>query len=103
VVALVVVVVAPGVVVVPGVVVGPWHELPGHGLGLAEAPGATRTAVAPPKPRIVRNEKMAAILDKAAALQGRVECRSLSSAAHQLRASPNRGSRCHPSYARMPL
>jgi hypothetical protein len=98
----VVVVVLVVVVVVPGVVVEPWHELPGHGLGLAEAPGAMRTAVAPPKPRSVRNEKMAAILDKAAALQGRVECRSLSSAAHHPLASPNRGSRCQLSYARMP-
>src|SRR5437899_1878630 len=52
-------------VVVVGVVVVAWHELPGHALLLpAEAPGVTKKAVAPPKQRIVRNEKMAAILDK---------------------------------------
>jgi hypothetical protein len=80
---LVLVVVLVGVVLVLGVVLvgvvlvalvvvavvdvaGPWHELPGHGLVLAEAPGVTRTAVAPARLSIVKNEKMAASLDKAA-------------------------------------
>jgi hypothetical protein len=65
------VVAAGAVAVVPTVVdvVELWHELPGHGLPPAEAPGVTRTAVAPTSKSIVRNEKMAAILDKAAALQ----------------------------------
>jgi len=44
---------------------------------------------------------MAAILDKAATLQGRMEGRSLSSATHHPLASPNRGSRCQLSYARL--
>jgi hypothetical protein len=67
-----VVVVLVGVVLVGLVVVAvvdvaePWHELPGHGLALAEAPGVTRTAVAPARLSIVKNEKMAASLDKAA-------------------------------------
>jgi hypothetical protein len=79
-VALVVVVGAVVVVVVVVVVVSavvdvvePWHELPGHGLELAEAPGVTRAAVAPARLRIVRSEKMAASLDMAAALQ--VDCK----------------------------
>jgi hypothetical protein len=44
----------------------PWHELPGHGLLPAEAPGVTRTAAAPARQSIVKNENVAASLDKAA-------------------------------------
>jgi hypothetical protein len=80
VVVLVALVVVVGAVVVVVVVVSavvdvvePWHELPGHGLELAEAPGVTRAAVAPARLRIVRSEKMAASLDMAAALQ--VDCK----------------------------
>jgi hypothetical protein len=47
--------------------------LPGHGLLLAEAPGVTSAAAAPARLRIAKNEKMAASLDKAAALQ--IECK----------------------------